>query len=206
MAQAKEKKGKDAKPAAAKATAAQKVKFDSEFQKKYETECRKALKESFGYTNPMQIPKIEKIVLNTCLKEALNDAKVLHAVAEEVGAITAQKAVVTRAKKSIANFKLRAGQAIGVRVTLRGKHMYEFMNRLVNIALPRVKDFKGVSKKAFDGRGNYTLGLTDQSIFPEVNFDRMQVQYGMNITFVTSAKTDKEGRELLKLMGMPFAQ
>jgi large subunit ribosomal protein L5 len=170
----------------------------------YFNKCVDALKEKFGYKNRMQVPKLEKIIINTSVKEALQDIKVLENAADEIAAITGQRPVLTRAKKSIANFKLRTGAKIGARVTLRGGRMYEFMNRLVNVALPRVRDFKGVSPKSFDGRGNYTLGLTEQSLFPEINFDKIQRVNGMNVTFVTTAKNDEEGRELLKLLGMPF--
>ena len=152
----------------------------------------------------MQVPKLEKIVINTCLKEALQDIKILETAAEELANIAGQRPLLTKAKKSIANFKLRAGQPIGACLTLRGVRMYEFMNRLVNVALPRVRDFKGMSPKSFDGRGNYTLGLTEQIIFPEINFDKVQKINGMNITFVTTAKTDDEGRSLLQMLGMPF--
>jgi large subunit ribosomal protein L5 len=162
------------------------------------------MQEQFKYANRMQVPKITKIVINTSMADALTDVKVLEQAAKEIADITCQRPVLTKARKSIANFKLREGNTIGARVTLRGKLMYEFMNRLVNIALPRVRDFKGVSPKAFDGRGNYTLGLTEQIIFPEINFDKVSKVYGMNITFVTTATTDEEGRALLKNMGMPF--
>ncbi len=176
----------------------------TEYERRYRESCIPALKEKFGYTNAMQVPKLTKIVVNTSMRDALTDIKVLQNAAEEIAAITGQRPVTRKAKKSIANFKLRQGQSIGASVTLRGKAMYEFLNRLVNIALPRVRDFKGVSPKAFDGRGNYTLGLTDQTIFPEINFDKVQRQNGMNVTFVTTAKTNEEGHELLRLMGMPF--
>lgn len=176
----------------------------SPFETNYIQKCVPALTEKFGYKNRMEVPKLTKIVINTCLKEALQDLKVLETAAEEIAAITGQHPVLTRSKKSIANFKLRAGVSIGARVTLRGQNMYEFMNRLVNVALPRVRDFKGVSNKSFDGRGNYTLGMTEQSIFPEINFDKITKVNGMNITFVTTAKTDDEGKALLQLMGMPF--
>ncbi len=158
----------------------------------------------FGYKSPMQVPKIKMIVVNTSLKEATQDAKVLDAAANDLTAISGQRAVITRAKKSISNFKLRAGQAIGCRVTLRRRPMFEFLNKLVNVTLPRVRDFKGVNARSFDGQGNYTLGLTEQTIFPEINPDKVSKVFGMNITFVTTAKTDKEGKALLKFMGMPF--
>ncbi len=170
----------------------------------YLNKCVDALKEKFGYKNRMQVPRLEKIVINTSVKEALQDIKVLENIADEIALITGQRPVFTKAKKSIANFKLRAGVKIGAMVTLRGGRMYEFMNRLVNIALPRVRDFKGVSPKSFDGCGNYTLGLTEQIIFPEINFDKVQKVNGMNVTFVTTAKSDEEARELLRLLGMPF--
>ncbi len=173
-------------------------------EKKYKEQCVDALMKQFNYSNVMQVPKIEKIVINTCIKEALQDSKLLNTAVDEISSIAGQKAVITRAKQSIANFKLRKGQALGARVTLRGKSMFEFLNRLLNIALPRVRDFKGVSYKAFDGQGNYTFGLNDQTVFPEINFDKVQRQNGMNITFVTSATTNEEGHALLKLMGMPF--
>lgn len=158
----------------------------------------------FGFKNPMQVPKLSKIVVNTSLSEALQNIKVLEAAAAELATITGQKPVITRAKKSIATFKLRAGQSIGACVTLRRQRMYEFFNRLVNIALPRVRDFKGVSPKSFDGRGNYTLGLTEQIIFPEINYDKVDKIRGMNITICTTARRDDEARALLKFLGMPF--
>ncbi|PIR17292.1 MAG: 50S ribosomal protein L5 [Deltaproteobacteria bacterium CG11_big_fil_rev_8_21_14_0_20_49_13] len=173
-------------------------------EQKFLNECVPFLQKEFGYKNPFEMPKLKMIVVNTSLKEALQDSKVLDAAVADMAAITGQKPVITRAKKSISNFKLRAGQAIGARVTLRRKRMFEFLNRLVNVALPRVRDFKGVDAKSFDGRGNYTLGLTEQIIFPEINPDKTQKVFGMNVTFVTTAKTDKEGKALLKFMGMPF--
>ena len=179
-------------------------KVPSALEKKYMEECVPALMKQFGFKNRMQVPKIEKIIINTSMKEALQDVKILETAAEEMAAIAGQRPVITRAKKSIANFKLRQGQAVGARVTLRKKMMYEFMNRLVNVALPRVRDFKGVSPKSFDGRGNYTLGLTEQIIFPEINFDKVTKVNGMNVTFVTTAGSDEHGRALLALMGMPF--
>lgn len=178
----------------------------SELELRYKSECIPALMKEFGYQNVMQVPRLRKIVVNTSVKEALQDVKVLQNAAEEIGVITGQRPCITKAKKSIANFKLRKGQSIGACVTLRGKSMYDFMNKLVNVALPRVRDFKGVSNKAFDGRGNYTLGITEQAIFPEINVDKVQRTNGMNLTFVTSATNDEEGRSLLKLMGMPFRQ
>lgn len=171
---------------------------------RYQKEAVPALKKEFGYTNSFEIPKLLKIVVNTSIKEALQDSKILTVVAEEMSMITGQKAVITKARKSIANFKLRQGQAIGCCVTLRGRIMCEFFTRLVDIALPRVRDFKGVSGKGFDGNGNYTMGLTEFAVFPEVNVDKVQKAKGMNITFVTSAKTDEEAKALLKTIGMPF--
>lgn len=176
----------------------------SVIEEKYLKEALPALMKEFSYKNVMQVPKLQKIVLNTSIKEGVQDPKILDYAAGEIGQITGQKPVITRARKSIANFKLRAGVPIGVKVTLRGKRMYEFFNRLVNIAIPRVRDFKGLSPKSFDGKGSYTLGLTEQIIFPEINFDKIQRVFGMNITFVTSARTDDEGRALLKELGMPF--
>lgn len=181
-----------------------KPKVFSVLEKKYFEECLPALMKEFGYTNRMQAPRLEKIVINTSMKEALQDVKILNTAAEELAAIAGQRPVITRAKKSIANFKLRKGQAVGARVTLRKRMMYEFLNRFVNVALPRVRDFKGVSARAFDGRGNYTIGLTEQIIFPEINFDKVSKVNGMNITFCTSAGTDAEAKALLSLLGMPF--
>lgn len=173
-------------------------------KEKYLKECVPSLKKQFGYKNPMAVPKLVKIVINTSLKEGVQDIKVLENAAKEIALITGQRPVITRARKSIANFKLRAGQPIGCCVTLRQKRMYEFYNRLVNVALPRVRDFKGVPPKSFDGKGNYTLGLTDQTIFSEISYDKITKVYGMNITFVTTAGNDEGGKALLQLMGMPF--
>lgn len=181
-----------------------KPKVPSVVERKYNDECIPVLMKQFGFTNRMQAPRLKKIVINTSMKEALQDIKVLDTAAGEIAAISGQKPVIKRAKKSIANFKLRKGQAIGAMVTLRKKTMYEFMNRLVNVALPRVRDFKGVSPKSFDGRGNYTLGLTEQIIFPEINFDKVTKVSGMNVTFVTTARNDEEGKTLLGFLGMPF--
>ena len=170
----------------------------------YYKECVAALKDEFGYTNPMQIPKIEKVVLNMGLGEAVQNPKIVEGAAEELTKIAGQRAVITRAKKSIATFKLREGMPIGCCVTLRGDMMYGFISKLINIALPRVRDFRGLSPKWFDGRGNYSMGIKEQIIFPEIDYDKIDKIKGLNITFVTSAKTDEEGRFLLKLMGMPF--
>lgn len=170
----------------------------------YKNECVPALKEEFGYTNVMQIPKIEKIVLNMGLGEAVQNPKIIEGAVEEMTRISGQKAVVTKAKKSIATFKLREGMPIGVRVTLRGDRMYDFFSKLVNIALPRVRDFRGLSPKGFDGRGNYSMGVKEQIIFPEIDYDKIDKIKGLNITIVTSANTDDESRALLKNLGMPF--
>ena len=170
----------------------------------YEKEVKGALTRRFQYKNVMQIPRIEKITVNVGLGEALQNIKVLDAAAGDIKTITGQKPVITKSKKSIASFKLREGQSIGCMVTLRRERMYEFLHKLVHIVLPRVRDFKGVSPKSFDGRGNYTLGLKEQIIFPEIDYDKIDKIRGMNITVTTTAKTDEEGFELLKLMGMPF--
>ncbi len=171
---------------------------------KYKTEVAKVLHEKFEYKSVMQIPKFDKIVINMGLGSSKDNPKAVQSAVEELSLITGQKPVVTKAKKSISNFKLREGMSIGCKVTLRGEKMYEFMDRLLNIALPRVRDFRGVSVNAFDGRGNYTLGIKEQLIFPEIDYDKVDAVRGMDITFVTTAKTDEESRELLQLMGMPF--
>mgnify|MGYP001579464464 CR=1 FL=1 len=173
-------------------------------KEKYQTEVVPALKETFGYTNIHQVPKLEKIVLNMGLGEAVQNPKIVEPAAEELALIAGQKAVITRAKKPIANFKLRGGLPIGCKVTLRREKMYDFLDRLVNIALPRVRDFRGISGKAFDGRGNYTLGIDEHIIFPEIDYDKTDSIKGLNITVVTTAKTDEEGKALLKHCGMPF--
>ncbi len=170
----------------------------------YKKDVVPKLMKRFGYKNLMQAPRLEKIVVNMGLGEALQNSRIIDASVAELAAITGQKPVVTKARKSIANFKLRVGNSVGAKVTLRGDAMYEFYDRLVNLALPRVRDFRGVSNKAFDGRGNYTLGLTEQIIFPEINYDKIEKIKGMNITIVTSAKTDEESLALLTLLGMPF--
>ncbi len=175
-------------------------------KERYDKEVRPALVQEFGYKNPMQAPRLEKIVVNMGLGEAINNGKILDASVEQLSAITGQRPVVTRARKSIANFKLRQGQSIGAMVTLRGERAYEFLDRLVSIALPRVRDFKGVSPKAFDGKGNYTLGVKEQIIFPEINYDKVEKIKGLNITVVTTARSDEEGRALLRHLGMPFRQ
>ena len=162
------------------------------------------LKEEFGYTNPHQVPKISKVTINRGLGEASNNAKALESSISELAAITGQRPVVTRAKKAIAGFKIREGMPVGVKVTLRSDRMYAFTNRLINLTLPRIRDFRGVSPRSFDGRGNYTLGLREQLIFPEVNYDSVDQTRGMDITIVTTATTDEEGRALLRELGMPF--
>jgi large subunit ribosomal protein L5 len=170
----------------------------------YEETCRQQLQEKLGFTNTMEIPRIEKIVLNMGLGEAVQNPKVVEHAANELTMIAGQKAVVTRAKKSIATFKLRGGMPIGCRVTLRHERMYDFLSRLINIALPRVRDFRGISPKGFDGRGNYSLGIKEQIIFPEIDYDKIDKIRGMNISIVTTAKSDDAAYELLSLLGMPF--
>ena len=171
----------------------------------YQSEVAPALMKKFEYKSPMQIPKFDKIVINCGVGDAKENSKALDAVLKDLSAISGQKAVPTYAKKSVANFKLREGMKIGAKVTLRGEKMYEFMDRLFNFALPRVRDFKGINPTAFDGRGNYALGLKEQLIFPEIEYDQVDKIRGMDICFVTTANTDEEARELLKLMGAPFA-
>ncbi len=173
-------------------------------KERYQDEVVPALMREFGYTNVMQVPKLEKAVLNIGLGEAITNAKAIDAAVGDLQQITGQKPVVTRAKRSVAAFKLRTGMPIGVKVTLRGDRMYEFFDRLVNIALPRIRDFRGVSPNAFDGRGNFTLGMTEQIAFPEIDYDRVDKVRGLEIAFVTTARNDEEGRRLLALLGMPF--
>ena len=175
-------------------------------KERYLKEIRPALMQEFGYRNAMEAPRLDKVVVNMGLGEAISNGKILDASVEQLSVITGQRPVVTRARKSIANFKLRQGQSIGAMVTLRGQRAYEFFDRLVNIALPRVRDFKGVSPKAFDGKGNYTLGVKEQIIFPEINYDKVEKIKGLNITVVTTARNDEEGRALLRHLGMPFRQ
>jgi large subunit ribosomal protein L5 len=176
----------------------------SRLRERYEKEVAPALKKEFGYRNVMAIPKIEKIVVNMGLGEATQNAKIVDVGADEVARVTGQKPVVTRAKKSIAQFKVRKGMPIGAMVTLRGERMWEFLDRLISVALPRVRDFRGVSPRGFDGRGNYTLGLKDQLLFPEIDYMKVDKARGMNISVVTTAKSDQESRKLLQLLGMPF--
>src|SRR6516164_460728 len=173
---------------------------------RYRKEGVPSLMKEFGFKNPNQVPRLEKIVINMGLGEALSNNKILESAVDQLGAITGQKPVVTRARKSIANFKLRQGQAIGAAVTLRNDRMYEFIDRLINVALPRVRDFKGVSSKAFDGKGYYTLGVREQIIFPEINYDQIEKVKGLNISFVTIARNDEQGLALLRHFGMPFRQ
>ena len=174
-------------------------------QERYKNEVMAALMKEFGYTNPMAVPKIEKIVINMGVgREAQTNSKVFDQAAMEVSTVSGQKPVITKAKKSIAAFKLRTGMPVGVSVTLRGDRMYEFLDRFVNAVLPRVRDFRGVSPRAFDGRGNYTIGIRDQLIFPEIDFNKVDKTRGMNISIVTTALTDEEGRALLRQFGMPF--
>lgn len=170
----------------------------------YKSDVAPALMKKFGYKSVMQIPKLEKIVVNVACGEARENAKVMDAVVKDLSAITGQKPVLTTAKKSIANFKLREGMVIGAKVTLRGDKMYEFMDRFFNVALPRVRDFRGINANSFDGRGNYNIGLKEQLIFPEIEYDKIDKIRGMDISFITTAKTDEEARELLSLMGAPF--
>ena len=173
-------------------------------QEKYQKEVMPALTEKFGYKNVMQLPKVEKIIINMGVGEAVGNPKALDSAVADLTAIAGQKPLLTRAKKSLAAWKLREGMPIGCKVTLRGTRMYQFLDKFMNVALPRVRDFRGVSDKAFDGRGNYAVGLKEQLIFPEIEYDKIDKIRGMNIVIVTTAKTDEEARELLKLMGMPF--
>ena len=172
----------------------------------YKSEVAPALMEKFGYKSTMQIPKLDKIVVNVGCGEAKANSKVVDAIVKDISTITGQHPTICRARKSVANFKLREGVTIGVKVTLRGERMYEFLDRLFNVALPRVRDFRGINPNAFDGRGNYNMGLKEQLIFPEIEFDKIDKVRGMDICFVTTATTDEEGRELLRLMGAPFAK
>ena len=177
---------------------------NTRLEQAYKNEIFKALMEKFGYKNPMQVPKLEKITLNIGLGEAKENSKLMDTAIEELKLVTGQKPVVTKAKKSIANFKVREGMAVGLKVTLRGDNMYVFADKFFNIALPRVRDFKGVNKNSFDGRGNYSMGIKEQLIFPEIVYDDVDLVKGMNIVFTTTAKTDEEALELLKLLGLPF--
>jgi large subunit ribosomal protein L5 len=205
----KPKKGKEERGGGGSAAIAPKAVSNTQavpprFAAKYAKEVVPALVKQFGYKNPNQVPKLQKIVVNMGLGQAVTNPKIIDSAVDELRAITGQKPVVTRAKKAIASFKLREGVPIGAMVTLRRDRMWEFFDRLVTVALPRTRDFRGVSRRAFDGKGNYTLGLKEQIIFPEINYDRIDVIKGLNISFVTTAKTDEEGRALLQHMGMPF--
>jgi large subunit ribosomal protein L5 len=175
-------------------------------QERYKTDLVETLMKEFGYSNVMQVPKLVKVVVNIGLGESIQNAKAIDAAVNDLTLITGQKPVVTRAKKSIAAFKLRAGMPIGAMVTLRGQRMYEFVDRLTSIAMPRIRDFRGVSPNSFDGRGNYTLGLREQLMFPEIDYDRIDKTRGLEVSIVTTARTDEEGRRLLQLLGMPFAK
>lgn len=175
-------------------------------KEKYKKEIVPAMKEKFNYKNINEVPRVEKVVVNVGMGRATENIKLLETAATELGQITGQKAVITRAKKSISNFKLRENNPVGARVTLRGIRMYEFMDRFISIGLPRIKDFRGISKKGFDGRGNYNMGIKEQIIFPEINFDKIMGLHGMNITFVTTAKTNAEAEALLTAFGAPFAK
>jgi large subunit ribosomal protein L5 len=177
----------------------------SQLKQRYTTEVIPALKSEFGYTNAMQVPRLEKIVVNIGLGEALTNAKAVDAAVGDLALITGQRAIVTKAKKSIATFKVREGNPIGAKVTLRGERMWDFLERLTRIALPRIRDFRGVSGKSFDGRGNYTLGMKEQLSFPEVEFDKIDRLRGLEVTIVTTAKSDEESKKLLSMLGMPFA-
>ena len=176
------------------------------FKEMYKSEVAPALMKKFEYKSVMQIPKLDKVVINVGAGEAKDNSKVIDAIANDLGIITGQKPVVCRAKKSVANFKLREGMPIGVKVTLRGEKMYEFVDRLFSLALPRVRDFRGINPNSFDGRGNYSMGVKEQLIFPEIEYDKIDKVRGMDITFITTAKTDEEAKELLTLMGAPFAK
>ena len=178
--------------------------MSARLKEQYKTEIVEAMTKKFGYKNIMQVPKLDKIVINMGVGEAKENAKILEAAVSDMETISGQKAVITKAKKAVANFKIREGMPIGCKVTLRGDKMYEFLDRLVNLALPRVRDFRGVSANSFDGRGNYSLGIKEQIIFPEIEYDKVDKVRGMDIIFVTTAKTDEEARELLRLFNMPF--
>lgn len=178
----------------------------SRLHKKYQEEVVPQLVKTFDYQNPMQVPRIRKIVLNMGVGEASRDSKILDQLTGNMTQVAGQKAVITRARKSIANFKLREGMPVGCRVTLRRERMYEFLDRLINVAIPRIRDFRGLSSRSFDGHGNYSMGLTEQLVFPEIHYDDIPTIHGMDISIVTDAKSDDEGRELLRLLGMPFKQ
>jgi large subunit ribosomal protein L5 len=180
--------------------------MSSKSKTRYAEVVKPKLTERFGYTNPMELPKLTKIVVNTSLKDAIQSVKVLETAADEIGLITGQKPIIRRARKSIANFKLREGMPIGAKVTLRSTRMWQFLDRLIGVAVPRIRDFRGLNPNGFDGRGNYSMGLTEQIIFPEIDYDKVKKISGMNITFVTTAKTDEEAAALLAGLGFPFRQ
>ena len=180
--------------------------YEPRLKVRYRSEVVQALQADFNYGNPMQVPRLTKIILNSTTKDAVQNGKILESVVEELTTIAGQKAVLTRARKSIANFKLRENVAIGARVTLRGARMWEFLDRLITLAIPRIRDFRGLNPRAFDGRGNYSMGLTEQIIFPEIDYDRIDQVRGLDITITTTAATDDEARALLKLFGMPFRE
>lgn len=202
--QTQQPKGKDKAPAGATDPAPKAREGVPRLQTYYEQTIRPKLAKDFGLTNPHQVPRIEKIVLNVGLGEASKAPKALEAVLEELGSVTGQRPVITRAKKAIANFGLRAGMPVGAFVTLRGARMYEFLDRFINLSVPRIRDFRGLPNRSFDGRGNYTFGIKEQMIFPEIDFDKVEKIKGMNITFVTTADSDEEAKELLANLGMPF--
>ena len=179
--------------------------MEARLKTQYNETVKGELQKEFNYGNVMQTPKVVKIVVNTCLKEAIQNAKILDTAAAEIGIVTGQKPIIRRARRSIANFKLREGMPLGAKVTLRSTKMWEFLDRLISVATPRIRDFRGLNPNGFDGRGNYSMGLTEQIVFPEIDYDKVQRITGMNITFVTTAKTDEEGHALLKALGMPFA-
>jgi large subunit ribosomal protein L5 len=195
---------KEAAPSEVAPDARDESKFVPRLRETYRERVIPALMKEFGYRNPMQVPRLERIVLNVGMGEAIQNVKLLESAATELGLITGQKPIITRAKKAIAGFKLRQGMPIGAKVTLRSRRMWEFLDRLVALALPRIRDFRGISPKAFDGRGNYTLGLKEQLIFPEIEYDSIASIHGMDITIVTTAQTNDEGKALLKHLGMPF--
>ncbi len=198
-------KAEASEAAASEGTPVAATKYTPRLKALYRSEATGSLRSKFSFSNVMQVPRLEKIVLNVTTKEAIQNQKILDTAAEELSVIAGQKAVITKSRKSIANFKLRENMPIGARVTLRGDHMWEFLDRLITVAIPRIRDFRGVNPKAFDGRGNYSLGLTEQIIFPEVDYDKVTRINGMNIAFVTTARNDEEGRALLASLGMPFS-
>ena len=178
----------------------------SRLKQKYQEEVVPSLMAEYDYTNPMQVPRLEKVVINIGLGEAIRDSRALEAASQQVAAISGQRPVITRAKKSIAGFRLRAGMPIGMKVTLRGKRMLDFLDKLINVALPRIRDFRGVPNEAFDGRGNYTVGIKEQIVFPEIEYDKIDKIRGLEVSIITTARSDEEGKRLLQLLGMPFSR